>query len=127
LSRYEELGEEGLGDGSSRPKHCPHETNADVVGKIMYLRQNYHFGPYKFSMYLKRYHDIDISKSGVWRILHRLDLGRLPASQRHKAYDRRWKRYEKTIARASGPDRRQIHRTDRWSTTQALLPVHGNR
>lgn len=97
LSRYEEFGEEGLRDGSSRPKHCPHETNADVVGKIMYLRQHYHFGPYKISMYLKRYHDIDISKSGVWRILHRLDLGRLPASQRHKAYDRRWKRYEKPL------------------------------
>lgn len=46
-------------------------------------------------MYLKRYHDIDISKSGVWRILKRLDLNRLPASQRHKAHDRRWKRYEK--------------------------------
>ena len=97
LNRYEELGEEGLRDGSSRPKHCPHETNADVVGKIMYLRQHYHFGPYKISMYLKRYHDIDVSKSGVWRILHRLELGRLPASQRHKAYDRRWKRYEKPL------------------------------
>jgi hypothetical protein len=25
-------------------------------------------------MYLKRYHDIEISNSGVWRILKRLDL-----------------------------------------------------
>ena len=24
-------------------------------------------------MYLKRYHDIEVSKSGVWRILKRLD------------------------------------------------------
>jgi hypothetical protein len=30
-------------------------------------------------MYLKRYHDIQISSSGVWRILKRLELNRLPA------------------------------------------------
>jgi transposase InsO family protein len=68
-----------------------------VVGKIIYLRQHYHFGPAKIAMYLKRYHDIQISPSGVWRILKRLQLNRLPASQRHKRHDRRWKRYEKPL------------------------------
>ncbi len=48
----------------------------DVVGKIIYLRQHYHFGPHKIAMYLKRYHDIQISPSGVWRILKRLDMSR---------------------------------------------------
>jgi hypothetical protein len=48
-------------------------------------------------MYLKRYHDIQISNSGVWRILKRLELNRLPASQRHKRHDRRWQRYEKPL------------------------------
>ena len=48
-------------------------------------------------MYLQRYHDIQLSPSGVWRILKRLDLNRLPASQRHKRHDRRWKRYEKPL------------------------------
>ena len=43
------------------------------VGKIIYLRQHYHFGPLKISMYLKRYHDVEISHSGVWRILKRLE------------------------------------------------------
>ena len=46
-------------------------------------------------MYLKRYHDVDISNSGVWRILQRVDLSRLPAYQRYKRPDRKWKRYEK--------------------------------
>jgi hypothetical protein len=32
-------------------------------------------------MYLKRHHDITISESGVWRILHRLGMGRSPASR----------------------------------------------
>jgi len=97
LHRFEDHGEEGLRDGSSRPKHSPNATNGEVIGKIIYLRQNYHFGPLKISMYLKRYHDIDIGKSAIWRILKRLELNRLPASQRYKRHDRRWKRYEKQL------------------------------
>ena len=54
-------------------------------------------GPQKISMYLKRYHDIDISDSGVWRILKRLDMSRLPTSQRYKRHKDRWKRYEKAL------------------------------
>lgn len=48
-------------------------------------------------MYLRRYHEIEISPSGVWRILKRLDLSRLPSSQRYQTHDRRWKRYEKQL------------------------------
>jgi transposase len=48
------------------------------VGKILYLRQNHHFGPQKIAMYLARYHDIEISTSGVWRILKRVGMNRLP-------------------------------------------------
>lgn len=97
LNRYEEHGEEGLRDRSSRPHYSPNATNTEVVGKIIHLRRNYHFGPRKISMYLKRYHDIEVSPSGVWRILVRLDMNRLPASQRYKRHTRRWKRYEKQL------------------------------
>lgn len=96
-NRYEELGEDGLRDRSSRPTHSPHETDADVVGKILYLRQSYHFGPLKIAMYLRRYHDVSISDSGVWRILKRLGVNRLPASQPHRRHAQRWKRYEKPL------------------------------
>jgi hypothetical protein len=44
-----------------------------VIGKIVHLRTTYHFGTAKISMYLKRYHDLDVSTSGVWRILRRLE------------------------------------------------------
>jgi transposase len=94
LRRYQAEGLAGLRDRSKRPQHCPHETPAEVVSKIIYLRQNYHFGPAKISMYLKRYHDVEVSNSGVWRILKRLDLSRLQASQRYQRHDRKWKRYE---------------------------------
>jgi transposase len=95
--RYEAGGLEALRDRSKRPQSCPHETSTEIVGKIIYLRQNYHFGPTKIAMYLKRYHDVQISDSGVWRILKRLGMNRLPASQRCKPKDRRWKRYEKQL------------------------------
>ena len=95
--RFEAEGLDGLRDRSSKPHFSPLATHTDVVGKIIYLRQHYHFGPAKISMYLARYHDIKISNSGVWRILKRLDLNRLPANQRHKTHDRRWKRYEKPL------------------------------
>src|SRR5215216_5637284 len=95
--RYDEHGLDGLRDRSHRPQVSPNATRTEVVGKIIYLRQHYHFGPAKIAMYLKRYHEIQLSSSGVWRILKRLGLNRLPASQRHKRHDRRWKRYEKPL------------------------------
>jgi hypothetical protein len=93
--RYEELGPDGLKDRSRRPKTSPNATHADVVGKILYLRQNYHFGPGKIAMYLARYHDVSISSSGCGGSSS--DLNRLPASQRYKRLDRRWQRYEKQL------------------------------
>jgi len=95
--RFDELGDKGLEPRSSRPKVSPNATHVDVVGKILYLRQHYHFGPGKISMYLKRYHDVSVSASGIWRILKRLELNRLPASQRYKRLDKRWQRYEKQL------------------------------
>ena len=69
LRRYQAEGVEGLRDRSWRPKTSPHATHTEVVEKIIHLRRNYHFGPMKISMYLKRYHDVVVSSSGVWRIL----------------------------------------------------------
>jgi transposase InsO family protein len=66
-----------------------------VVDKIIYLRQSYHFGPWKIKMYLQRYHDIEICSSAVWRILKRLGMNRLPHNQRYRRHERRWQRYEK--------------------------------
>ena len=95
LRRYEQGGITALRDGSSRPHTSPRATQAEVVGKIIYLRQTYHFGPHKIAMYLERYHDLRLSPSGIWRILKLLDMSRLPASQRYRRHRDRWKRYEK--------------------------------
>ena len=89
----------GRGCGAARrliaAATSPHATQAEVVGKIVYLRQTYHFGPHKIAMYLERYHELRLSPSGIWRILKRLDMSRLPASQRYRRHKDRWKRYER--------------------------------
>jgi transposase len=95
LRRYEADGLDGLKDRSQRPHHSPRATQTEVLEKIIWLRKHYHFGPAKIAMYLARYHDVTISTSGVWRILKRLGMNRLPTSQRYQRRALRWKRYEK--------------------------------
>jgi transposase InsO family protein len=95
LRRYEAEGLDGLRDRSSAPHHSPKATPSEVVEKVLWLRQQYHFGPSKISMYLDRYHDVKVSPSGVWRLLKKAGMNRLPASQRYKRHQTRWKRYEK--------------------------------
>jgi transposase InsO family protein len=95
--RYQAHGVDGLRDRSKRPRVSPNATRTEVVGKTLSLRQHDHFGPARIATYLKRYHEIQISSSGVWRILKRLELNRLPASQRYQRHDRRWRRYEKPL------------------------------
>ena len=96
IARYNLHGTAGLTNQSHRPRVSKNATHPDVVSKILYLRQNYHFGPIRISDYLKRYHQIKIAQSSGHRILQRHNLGRLPTIKRH--YERKkpqWKRYEK--------------------------------
>jgi transposase len=94
-NRYQKEGLEGLRDKSRRPIHSPLATSTEVVAKIIYLRQSYHFGSYRIKVYLERYHGIKISKSGVWWILKRLNMNLLPVSKRCRRNEDRWVRYEK--------------------------------
>lgn len=55
--RYQADGVEGLRTRPKKPHSSPDATHPEVVGKIIYPRQNYRFGPEKIAMYLKRYHD----------------------------------------------------------------------
>jgi hypothetical protein len=75
----------------------PNATPAAVVSKVLYLRQNYHFGAGRIRDYLKRFHDVRIAGATVQSLLHKHGLGRLPASQKHQPHGKRWIRYEKPI------------------------------
>jgi len=94
-ARYEAHGDAGLCDRSRAPHQTPRATAQDVVSKILYLRQNYHFGPGKIADYLKRFHQTTIARSTVHRLLIRYGLNRLPANQKHRPHRKRWQRYEK--------------------------------
>lgn len=93
--RYVKYGEVGLRNQSTRPNHCPHQTPKEIVERILYLRKHYHFGQLKIAWYLKRYHQISITGSSVYRVLKRYKLSVLPKNRRYAHRATRWKRYEK--------------------------------
>jgi transposase len=93
--RFDELGEAGLGDRPRTPHRSPRATSSAVVSKILYLRQQYHFGPGRIAAYLERFHQITIACSSVHRLLGKHGMNRLPANQKHQPHQKRWKRYEK--------------------------------
>jgi len=45
--------------------------------------------------HLHRFHQVEIARSTVHRILVKNDMGRLPANQKHQPHRKRWKRYGK--------------------------------
>ena len=94
--RFDGFGEAGLADRPRTPHRSPRTTPPSVVSKILYLRQNYHFGAGRIAAYLQRFHQVEIARSTVHRILVKNGMGRLPANQKHQPDRKRWKRYEKT-------------------------------
>lgn len=93
--RHADHGAGGLCDRPRTPHRSPRATSRDVIRKILYLREHYHFGPARIATYLHRFHQISIAASSVHRILKRHGMNRLPANQKHRPYGKRWKRYEK--------------------------------
>ena len=94
-SRHRAYGEAGLCDRPRVPLRSPRETPREVISKILYLRQRYHFGPRRIAAYLKRFHQLSVACSTVHRILIRHGMNRLPANQKARSAARAWKRYEK--------------------------------
>lgn len=94
-ARYEAQGEAGLCDWPRAPHRSPRATPREVVSKILYLRQRYHFGPGRIADYLQRFHQLKLARSSVHRILIRHGLNLLPANQKRRPAGRAWRRYEK--------------------------------
>jgi transposase len=93
--RFDEHGAAGLGDQPRTPHCSPRATPREVVSKILYLREHYHFGPGRIADYLRRFHRLSIASSSVHRILERHGMNRLPANQKHRPHKQRGQRYEK--------------------------------
>ena len=92
--RFDDHREAGLCDRSRIPSRFPNATPHEVISKMLYLRETYHFGPRRIRDYLKRFHRVSVATSTVHRILGRHGLQRLPANQKRSPAVR-WMRYEK--------------------------------
>jgi transposase InsO family protein len=93
--RFDALGAAGLCDRPRTPRVSPKSTKPEVVSKILYLREQYHFGAGRITDYLKRFHQVTVARSTVHRILGKHGMNRLPANQKHRPHKERWQRYEK--------------------------------
>ena len=85
LHAFERRGEDGLVDSRPCPENHKLRTPKPIEDKIIYLRTTYHFGPHKIAWYLERYLGIKISPHGVYNVLRRNGLGRLPANTRTRS------------------------------------------
>lgn len=92
---YRKHGDEGLKNAKTIPKNPANQTPPEIVEKVLHLRRNYHLGPIRIVWYLARYHDISISDAGVYRILRRNGLNRLPRGTRVRKVHT--KRYNKQV------------------------------
>jgi transposase len=84
---YEKEGETGLINSKPCPQNPKLRIPASIEEKIIYLRKNYYLGQQRISWYLKRYHDIEVSPSGVWQVLKRNGLNKLPQNQRKRSME----------------------------------------
>ncbi|QLQ09456.1 MAG: IS481 family transposase [Nocardioidaceae bacterium] len=94
LAKYEAGGLEGLGDGSHRPRACPHQMSAEVEVALAQMRIAHPgWGPRRLAFELvKAGVGPPPSESAVYRALVRLNLID-PAARRKR--DWKWKRWER--------------------------------
>lgn len=74
--RFDQFGEAGLIDQSSRPGRSPNATDEDVVAMILAIRQTEKWGAQRIAAYLER-NDVKIAPATVHRVLERNGMGRL--------------------------------------------------
>ena len=92
---FHRQGEAGLANRKTTPKNPANQTPPEIVEKVLHLRQTYHLGPIRIVWYLARYHNIKISDAGVYRILKRNGLSKLPSGTRVRKVHT--KRYEQQV------------------------------
>lgn len=90
-----ERGEAGLINGKPCPQNIPLRTPPHIEEQILYLRKRYHLGQVRIAWYLQRYHDIRISSAGVYCVLKRNGLNRLPRNAKKRTVQTI--RYEKQV------------------------------
>jgi transposase InsO family protein len=70
-ARYRQLGAAGMGDRSSRPRHCPHQLSRRVERRILGLRVSRRWGPARIAYHL------GLHPSTVHKVIQRYRCPRL--------------------------------------------------
>ena len=94
--RYAVKGESGLVNSKPCPQNPKLRVPKKVEDKILYLRTNYHFGPARIVWSLERYFGMKVSTTGVYRVLLRNGLNKLPGGARKRSV-KDFKKYEKQV------------------------------
>ena len=79
--------EKALVNSKPCPQHPKIRVPEHVEDLIIHLRTTYHLGQLRISWYLKRYHNIKVSQSGVYSVLRRNGLNKLPQHQRKRSME----------------------------------------
>jgi transposase len=74
--RLAESGPAGLADRSRRPHRLARRSPSRIVGIVLALRLTWGWGPPRIRDFLARVHGVRMSAPGIWKILHRLAIGR---------------------------------------------------
>lgn len=82
--QYREQGEAALVNCKPCPENPRLRTPPEIEEKILYVRRRYHLGQLRISWYLERYHGIRISAGGVYCVLKRNGMNRLPGRTRKR-------------------------------------------
>jgi transposase len=93
---YEAMGEKALINRKPCPENPKIRVPQEVEDLIIFLRSNYHLGQLRISWYLARYHGVKVSQAGVYSVLKRNGMNRLP-DHWHARSMQSFKRYEKQI------------------------------
>jgi transposase InsO family protein len=95
-ARYEKLGDEGLINNKPCPENLGLRVAPEIQEKIVYLRTTYHLGSDRICWFIQRYHpQMKVSESGVYRVLRRHGLNRLPQNAMKRTVQTH--RYEKQV------------------------------
>lgn len=93
---YERYGEKALINSKPCPQNPKIRVAESIEDLILHLRTTYHLGQLRISWYLKRYHGIKVSPGGVYGVLKRAGMNKLPQHQRKRSMEP-FKRYEKQV------------------------------
>ena len=94
--QFETGGSEALVNSKPCPENIKIRVPKTTEEKILYIRREFGLGQLRISWYLMRYYGIKVSPNGVYGVLKRHGVNRLPPGS-PKRSPSTFKRYEKTV------------------------------